>query len=202
MGQTKNPGRLTISIDKDKLSVLILSGGAGRRLNGRDKGLEPWQGRTLIEHAIAYFSPRCSQLLLSCNRNLDRYRSLGYPVVKDIREDYQGPLAGLEAAVPLVEKPFLAIGTCDTPRLPPDLLERLAAPFERRPDSQPDLTFASDGARDHYLCALLSTRCLSSLHDYLEGGGRAVKHWYRCLEAERVLFDEGPEAFYNHNRPA
>lgn len=201
MDHGNNPAlqEVAAAISRQELCALILAGGAGRRLQGRDKGLESFRGRPLVEYLVEYFEPRCSTLLISCNRNLDRYRKLGYPLVQDIRPGFQGPLAGLEAAAPLIETPFVVVSACDTPDLPPRLIERLAAPFGEPDGAGLEVCFAHDGQRAHYLCAIVRTRCLPGLTDFLDRGERAVKQWYRLLRTTSVSFADCPEAFYNHN---
>src|SRR4051812_37844430 len=84
------------------VSGVILAGGMGRRMGGVEKALQPLRGRPLIEWAIDRFAPQVDELLLSANRELERYASYGLPVVRDSMHDEQatsGPLAGLLAAL-------------------------------------------------------------------------------------------------------
>lgn len=70
-------------IARSAVTGLILAGGQGSRMGGVDKGLEPLQGRPLIEHAIARLAPQVGTILISANRNADRYAQYGFPVVGD-----------------------------------------------------------------------------------------------------------------------
>ncbi|WP_154218484.1 NTP transferase domain-containing protein, partial [Pseudomonas syringae] len=54
-------------------SILLLAGGRGQRMGGRDKGLIEWQGKALIEHLHALTRPLTDDLIISCNRNIERY---------------------------------------------------------------------------------------------------------------------------------
>ena len=83
------------------ISGLILAGGAGRRVDGRDKGLITWHGRPLIAHVAVLLRPQVGRLVISCNRNNERYAEFADETVGDTRRDFQGPLAGLEAATPV-----------------------------------------------------------------------------------------------------
>ena len=62
---------------------LVLAGGMGRRVGGRDKGLLNYGGSTLVDHVIDRLSPQVARLVISANRNLNRYASFGHPVVSD-----------------------------------------------------------------------------------------------------------------------
>lgn len=181
-----------------KITGLILAGGAGRRTSGRDKGLLPRHGIPLAAQVAERLRPQVGALLISCNRNRERYRAIAPTVVSDLRAGYQGPLAGLEAASAQVITDYLAVVPCDTPELPRDLVSRLAAELER---DETQIAYAHDGERAHYLCAVLRSYCLASLPDWLDGGGRAVRHWYQCHQCSVVDFADQAHAFANCNRP-
>jgi len=55
----------------------------GRRMGGVDKGLIEYQGRPLIEWALAALMPQVDQLVISANRNLDTYAAYGHRVLSD-----------------------------------------------------------------------------------------------------------------------
>jgi molybdopterin-guanine dinucleotide biosynthesis protein A len=55
--------------------VLLLSGGRGQRMGGRDKGLLDWRGRPLIAWLHDLTRPLSDDLIISCNRNTERYAS-------------------------------------------------------------------------------------------------------------------------------
>ena len=82
-------------IATEDITGLILAGGAGRRVEGRDKGLIDWQGKPLVQHVALRLRPQVGQLIISCNRNIETYRELADKTVTDSRRDFQGPLAGL-----------------------------------------------------------------------------------------------------------
>ena len=53
-----------------KIFALILSGGQS---DGVDKGLCPWQGKTLIDCVIDRIKPQVDHIAISANRNLESY---------------------------------------------------------------------------------------------------------------------------------
>lgn len=178
---------------------LILAGGAGRRVSGRDKGLIEWQGKTLVAHVVQALQCQVGELLISCNRNEDIYRGFGLQLVSDQREDFQGPLAGIESAAALVDTPFLVVVPCDTPGLPGDLVDRLLAPLQDPSGDTADISFVHDGKRGQYLCAAMHSKVLASLSDYLDSGQRAVRHWYSQHRVTAVDFSDQQRAFENYN---
>src|SRR5690606_25755799 len=67
----------------DDCSILLLAGGRGRRMGGKDKGWVQWQGMALIEHLHRTVRPLTDDLIISCNRNQDRYADLADQLVHD-----------------------------------------------------------------------------------------------------------------------
>lgn len=180
---------------------LILAGGAGLRMGGADKGLLAWQGRPLVEHVARTLRNEVDTLLISCNRNREYYSSLADAIVTDTRPGYSGPLAGIEAATPLLRSEFLLISPCDTPHLPHDIGSRLLTAMVEAADTTVDISYACDGEREHYLCAVLRTRILGTLSPELDRGTRAVRHWYRQHRCLAVDFSSQRGCFHNINTP-
>lgn len=181
------------------ITGLVLAGGAGRRVGLRDKGLITWRGKPLIAHVCDGLRPQVGQLLISCNRNSSQYKEYTAQTVADNRGDFQGPLAGLEAASAYIRADFLVVVCCDMPQLPPDLVTRLVAPFtDNFPDS-PEISYAHDGSRAQYLCAVIKRDCLSTLSSFLDEGHRAVREWYRSRQSIPVDFSDQRSSFRNYN---
>ena len=176
---------------------MILAGGAGRRAGGADKGLLDWQGRPLIEHVYRAIVPQVDEVFISCNRNRNQYADLTNVTRADLRADYQGPLAGMEAAANSVSHSLVLVIPCDTPTLPSNLAQQLLTALES--SAHDSVAYAATRDGGHYLCALLRTKCLGSLTEYLDSGGRAVRHWYDQVGAIAVDFDDQRECFLNLN---
>src|SRR6185437_13469649 len=47
----------------------------GLVLAGVDKGLQPWHGRPLVDHAIERLAPQVATVMISANRNAADYAS-------------------------------------------------------------------------------------------------------------------------------
>jgi len=181
---------------REKVTGLILAGGAGMRVGGADKGLIEWRGRPLIAHVSERLKPQVGELLVSCNRNNEDYASYGNRTVRDNIPGYQGPLAGICAAAPMIKTPLLAVCPCDSPAIPENMVFVLASALLQDEDN--DVSFAACDGRRHYLCAVLRVSTLRDLSTFLDGGGRAVKQWYGQLRCREVEFAE-PSAFLNLN---
>jgi len=183
------------TISQDSTTGLILAGGQGSRIGGKDKGLIRVAGQLLIASVKERFSPQVDSLVISCNRNLDQYAAFASQLVGDDLPDYQGPLAGIQACSGLLETPLLAVVPCDAPDLPRDLVSRLRMGL--KPET--DAAYAHDGSRPQYLFAIVRQRALPKVHGYLEKGERSMRGWYSQLNTVEVDFSDQPDAFTNIN---
>ena len=175
---------------------LILSGGSGSRMGGVDKGLQPFRGRTLVEWVIERLEPQVAEVLISANRNLDRYLAFGHPVLTDRKGGFAGPLAGLHAGLGQARSELLMVAPCDSPLLPGDLVQRMVAALQR---DDAEVAVARTSERAHPVFCLCRVTLLDHLTAFFEGGGRKVEAWYSSLDVTEVDFDDQADAFRNIN---
>lgn len=180
----------------ERVAAVILAGGQGRRMGGADKGLMDYRGRPLVEWVLDTLAPQVGDLLISANRNLDRYARYGRRVLPDVLPDFPGPLAGVLAALDAVDTDWLLVVPCDTPHLPADLALRLLAAAQCH---DVPLAVAADDAQVHHTCFIMRTSQRENLAAFLARGERAVRHWQAGLATVNVRFDAA--AFVNFNRP-
>jgi len=180
------------------ITAVILAGGKGRRMQGQDKGLIALNGKLLIQHVISAIAPQVGQLVINANRNLQQYAELGYPIVSDTLDDYQGPLAGFLAAMHSISTPDMVTVPCDGPLLPHDLVKRLV---KAREQAAAEIAVVHDGQRLQPVYTLMSTHLEQDLETFLESGGRKIDLWYAQHNMVQVDFSDTPEAFLNINTP-
>ncbi|MGB5324811.1 MAG: NTP transferase domain-containing protein, partial [Pseudomonadales bacterium] len=134
--------------EKQTVAALLLAGGRSERLGGIDKGLLRWHGIALAEHVLRRIVPQVGNLALSCNRNRAQYSRIlekyaprqRNTLLPALLEDnalpqFAGPLAGIFSMLQLFENNglqrdnfrynYLFVCCCDTPQLPPDLVDKL-----------------------------------------------------------------------------
>ncbi len=188
-----------VNIPAQQITGLLLAGGEGRRMGGRDKGLLLLHGEPLAAHVMRRLSPQVGTLLISANRHLDQYRQLGREVIADELSGFHGPLAGIHAGLRHCKTPWLLVAPCDSPFLPHDLLQRLGeAVLANDADLACVVTGAGEARREHPVFALMRTSLRDSLGRYLEGGGRKVREWQAGTKAVAVPFPD-EQAFRNLN---
>jgi len=207
--------KLNTKIEQSNLSGLILCGGAARRVGGEDKGLLKTEGRDkpLIEHQLAFLKPQVSALAISANRNLDIYRSYGFPVYQDAsylddkvalgekRENFDGPLQGILNGLKNCQTDWLYIQPIDTPNLPYNTISQLLENLNSKNinASEAKAFYLVSDERKHYLHLLLHTSCYESLIDFIERGERRVKTYLEEVGGQAVNLGWGEAIFKNLN---
>jgi molybdopterin-guanine dinucleotide biosynthesis protein A len=171
---------------------VILAGGQARRM-GTDKALLPLAGRPLVAHVRDRLARQVERVLISANGDAARFAPFGCEVVADAAP--QGPLSGVLAT--LTRAAALGathVATCpvDTPFLPQDLVDRLAAAGGLA------LAQAPDG--DHAACALWPVALAPALAAFLAAGEAKVTRFADRHGAARVAFPDAV-AFMNLNTP-
>ncbi|WP_310609493.1 molybdenum cofactor guanylyltransferase MobA [Limnohabitans sp.] len=199
---------MTYSIEPQAITGLILAGGRGSRMGGVDKGLQNFNGIPLALHALMRLGPQVESVMVNANRNLSAYESFGASVWPDASTDFAGPLSGFLVGLERAETPYVLTVPCDTPRLPLDLAERLAAAMVRE---NADIAMAAaPETEDHGqtqiraqpVFCLLKIELSESLVKFTHAGGRKIDAWTAQHKTVVVPFDapgDDPLAFANIN---
>lgn len=161
-----------------------------------DKGWTRVEGRPLVAHVLERFEPQVDEVLISANRNVERYAALGHTVVTDVYPGFAGPLAGLHAALMRARFDLVATVPCDSPWLPLDLVRRLCARLDR---DEAQVAVARAGGRSHAVFCLCRKEVHGGLEGFLDSGERQFEAWYRSMRFCEEDFDDQPEAFRNIN---
>ncbi len=189
-------------IAPSEITGLLLAGGRAQRMGGIDKGLVPFQGKPLIEHAIQRLGPQVSGLLINANRNQDIYSQYGYPVVTDENQDFAGPLAGYLVGLKACKTPYMVTAPCDSPLFPTDLVVALADRLEKE---EVNIAYASSQDSEGKIWAqpvfcLMKREVLDSLEQFLANGQRKIDRWFASQDACTAIF-VNESAFTNANTP-
>jgi molybdopterin-guanine dinucleotide biosynthesis protein A len=183
-------------LNKHDVTAVILAGGKGRRMEGKDKGLVELANRPLIEYVISAIKPQVETIILNANRNQQQYSLYGYPVITDALDNFQGPLAGFYSAMKNANSSHIVTMPCDGPLLPKDLVARLIAALF---DEKAEIAVAHDGDRMQPVYSLIPVALMSSLNDFLDSGERKIDLWYKQHQVALADFSDCPETFRNIN---
>lgn len=181
---------------QNKVAGVVLAGGLARRMQQQDKGLVRYHGQPLVSYALSAMSALTGQVLINANRNLEQYQTFGYPVISDLNDNFEGPLAGVLAAMQAVDQDVLLVMPCDSPLIKPEHLQRL---LDSRAEADADVAVAFDGERLHPVFLALKTNLQDSLAAYLQSGERKIDRWLQQHVMVQVDFSQEPDVFVNIN---
>ena len=184
------------TLNKQDVTAVILAGGKGRRMQGKDKGLVELADLPLIEHVITAIKPQVKIIIINANRNQQQYAHYGYQVISDTLDDYQGPLAGYFSAMKEATTSHIITLPCDGPLLAGDLVERLISASNAE---DAEIAVAHDGERMQPVYSLIPVSLAASLGDYLDSGERKIDLWYKQHRLALADFSDCPETFRNVN---
>ncbi len=159
--------------DQNKVSGVVLAGGQARRMQQHDKGLVLFKQRPLVSYPIAALAAVTDQVVISANRNQAIYQQWQYPVISDASDDFDGPLAGVLAAMDYLDAEILLVLPCDSPLFTAAHLQQLLDGLTK----QFDIAVAYDGERLHPVFLAIRTELKASLQAYLARGERRLQSW-------------------------
>ena len=181
-------------MNKTAISCIILAGGEARRFNREDKGLVIFNNKPLIEHVCDQITSQVDDIVISANRNIDLYKKYSAKVVKDVTDDFQGPLSGIAACLPECEHEWILVLPCDIPLLPDNLVEKLSSTDNKR-------LIVAKGHEQRQLIFLMHASLKMSLDEYLEQGFQKAMSWIDLQSPDIVTFDNKGSTFLNINTP-
>ncbi|MNP10824.1 Molybdenum cofactor guanylyltransferase [compost metagenome] len=184
--------------DLPPCSVLILAGGRGQRMGGRDKGLLEWRGRPLISYLHDLVRPLTDDLIISCNRNAERYAAFADHLVSDDSSDFPGPLAGIRAGLAVARHPWLLVLPCDAPRLDAEFLQSLRQSAVHAPDQ---VQMIRAGEQWEPLFCLLPRAIAPQIEAAWQRGERSPRHVLLPLGVQAVPCAADDPRLANLNTP-
>ncbi len=180
------------------ISGLILAGGLARRMNGQDKGLILFRDKSMVKHIAQALSPQCDYLFINANRNIGDYEKLGYPVIPDHINGFQGPLAGMLSGLHHISTQWLITAPCDGPFMTADYVQKMQQAVA---ENQTQIAIAACHDRQQPVYALIHRALMESLQTFLDSDQRKIDRWYAQHEHTIVDFSTTPQMFKNINTP-
>jgi molybdopterin-guanine dinucleotide biosynthesis protein A len=178
----------------------VVAGGKSRRM-GRDKALLPWNGATLLDHAVARLGAVCASVRVLSGTER-RYEDRGLSVETDVLPD-AGPLGGIYTGLlGMGAGTGLFLGV-DLPCVTVDLLRRL---LDLSAGHDAVIPISARGPEP--LCAVYRSTCLEPIRRRLAAGDLKVTSFWPDADVLQAgagrLSDLGPldTMFRNVNSPA
>ena len=184
-----------------RIAGLVLAGGRSSRF-GSEKAAAVLDGRPLVAHVADALAAGCEALAVNAPPDREAAawaRAGGVALLSDPPGAPDGPLSGMLQGVRWAAArgcDALATAPCDVPRLPFDLVARLAAALGEAPAA---VARTSDGVQP--LCALWRVSLAGPMAQALTQGHPSVRRWLAEIGAVEVAFADA-DAFANVNTPA
>ena len=189
-----------MNISKEKILFAILAGGQSKRFGGGFKTFTKIRGSTILNKIINTLSNFSNDIIINAN-NIEKFKNLNHPVVKDKFDGFLGPLAGIHASILWAinnnsEKEWVFTVPSDTPFLPSNLLEKFLSSYS----SDTDILIARSNQRHHPVVAMWHVSLLKSLEKELESKNSKIMLWVKKHKYKFVEFNTIQENdFFNIN---
>ena len=173
-------------------------------MKGRDKGLITLDDEALVASAIGLLKPLAvnQQVLINCNRELEKYQALSQRICQDSYPDYPGPLAGLHALLTASKSDILFVVPCDTPFINAQLIATLGQrAIHQRLKGEPlrPIALQCDEFK-HPLHCCLPRASLPSITQHVEQGRHKLIRWFEENDADWIIAPDS-NVLININTP-
>ena len=185
---------MSTKLQKDDLSVAVLSGGKSSRMNYEDKGLIEFNGFSVLLRIIELSNKYSNDVFIIANDNLEEYKKLHPHLYSDILDNYQGPLSGIYTALSKSKNRYVIILPCDGPFVKEDYFKKFI-----NYESDQHILVAKTGDRLQPVYARLDSLLKENLRAFLETGERKIDKWYAPCGYEEIFFEQDEEMFININ---
>ena len=189
-----------MNINKEKILFAILAGGQSKRFGGGYKTFTKIYGKTILNQIIKTLSNFSNDIIINAN-NIEEFKNLNHPVVKDKFDGFLGPLAGIHASILWTKnnnskKEWVFTVPSDTPFLPDNLLDKFLSSYTLGTD----ILIARSNKRYHPVIAMWHVSLLKSLENELKSKNSKIMLWVEKHKHKFVDFDNKQENnFFNIN---
>lgn len=104
---------------------MVLAGGSSERL-GKEKAFFEINGKFMIQHVVGKASKLSKEIVISCRSGREKLVGM-FPRAKVVmdKDKRKGALTGLVSTLPEIRSEYMALVTCDCPKIKPEVIELL-----------------------------------------------------------------------------
>lgn len=178
---------------------VILAGGLGTRMGGRNKATILLDGQSLLAHVANRLKPMVAAIIISSNEPVE-FAEL--PVIKDDLPGRPGPLAGILSALDWAHDhnyDHVVSAATDTPFFPTDLVNGLRTHANEIGLCLAASVDAMGNENLHPTFGLWPVAMRHPLRAFLESGQRKVRLFTQQHQAGVAVFHGVPDPFFNIN---
>ena len=190
---------------KRPVTGIVIAGGKGTRLGGRDKAFLEVHGEPIIVRTLRTLQTVFSQTVV-VTLHPERFAALQTDVAVDVYPG-AGPLAGIHAGLLAARAPYAFVVACDMPLLEPEVIRFLVDRIGPDVDAGPDAIVPWWDGDMEPLHAVYATRCAPVIERCLAHGEQAVRQFLKHARVDYVpeeqlaRFAGAARSFTNVNTP-
>ncbi len=190
-------------INKSKTIIVILAGGQSRRFGGGYKTLNKFNNMSILDRIIKNFKKLEMEIVLNVNSNEDQFLKTGLHLIKDVLENFQGPLAGIFSSMKWVLEnkkniEWIFTSPSDTPFLSKSLVNKF---LSTKYNSKTNIIIAKSFNKTHPVIGFWHVSLIKSLEEFLRTDNRKIMHWVEQQNYELLNFED-KNYFFNINTQA
>ena len=184
-----------------EIAVIIMIGGKSSRLGGGIKSLIKINNKKIFDIILERIQPQIDKIIVNSNIEDTEISKYKFPIIKDVKQGYLGPLAGIHAGMQWLNKnkpevDWLLTLPGDTPFIPLNLVSC----FEEKINQDSKIILAKSNDKIHPIIGAWHTSLLTSLNEHLESGTRKILEWAENHPLDFLEFNEkNYDPFFNIN---
>ena len=184
-----------------EIAVVIMIGGKSSRLGGGIKSLIKINNKKIFDIILERIQPQIDKIIVNSNIEDTEISKYKFPIIKDVKQGYLGPLAGIHAGMQWLNKnkpkvDWLLTLPGDTPFIPLNLVSC----FKKKINQNSKIILAKSNDKIHPIIGAWHTSLLTSLNEHLESGTRKILEWAKNHPLEFLEFNEKSyDPFFNIN---
>ena len=162
----------------NKVAALIMIGGQSKRMGGGIKSFIKFNNKNIFDRILDKIKPQIKKIIINCNHEDEKLKKYKLPIVKDLKNGYLGPLAGIHSGLnwlkenePQIE--WLITLPGDTPFIPSNLISR----FKSKMTSEFKIILAQSEKKTHPIVGAWHKSLNISLNNSLNEGTRKILKW-------------------------
>ena len=186
---------------KNNMMALIIIGGQSRRMGGGIKSLLEFNNKNIFDRILEKLTPQIEKIIISCNSENEKLAKYRLPVIKDLKEGYLGPLAGIHSAMNwsvnnTSEVEWLITLPGDTPFIPDDIISK----FQKQISKNIKIILAKSNNKIHPIIGAWHISLFRSLDRHLEIGTRKILSWAELHPIGFINYNyQNYDPFFNIN---
>ena len=190
-----------MNIKNQKIISVLIAGGKSRRFGGGIKTLTKINGESIFEKIINVLNKQNTKILINSNYKNEVFLNTNFPIIEDLNNNFQGPLAGIYACMKWLNKQklntdWLLTVPSDTPFLPNNLLEI----FKSKLKNKTNILIARSNGKIHPIIGMWNISLYNNLKNELESENRKIMEWVYKNNFDFVDFNNrNYDPFFNIN---